>query len=365
MNIAIMTELYPSIQNIYSGIYVHARVLEYVKKGHICNIYCLNNKIENTYIFDNIVVYQGNNKFLKSNMLKNKFDLIVMHAPNPSEKYFVINNFPDVKVVCWIHGLDALSGAFTYPYLGFKVSNIVRFVFRLKEDFKKIKSWKVFLNTVNPKIVVVSEWMKIEAEKFLNMKFNNIIKIPNHVDEEVFKFKQRKGNVRKILCIRPHSSSKYAIDLAISSFSNSSYKLDIYGKGPLLKHHKRLAKKCNANVEFIEKFFNKSELSKLFNDYDIAIMPTRLDSQGIMVCEMNISGLPVITSDILGNKEYETKGTIRLKNDKFYVTDLLNKINDNQELEKLSKYAHEDMIRIASKKVIIEKELNVMEKILT
>jgi len=364
MNIAIMSELYPSEENIYAGVYVHSRVVEYIMLGHKCYVYSLSFNGNCSYTFDNVQVYQGNEEFLNNCMKKNEFDIIVMHAPNPDEKYFIMKYFNSSKVICWIHGLDALSGAFTYPYVGYKVSNIIRFLFRLKEDYRKIKSWKKFLKVLKPKIVVVSEWMKIEAEKFLKIKFEKVIKIPNHVDEDIFKFSQKKGKIKKILCVRPHSSSKYAIDIAINSFNDSPYTLDIYGKGHLLGFHKLLAEKNNSNVRFIENFFNKNELAELFSKYDIAIMPTRLDSQGVMVCEMNMSGLPVITSDILGNKEYETRGTMRLRNDKFEIVDILNNINENFQLEELSKFANEDMLKIASKKIIIKQELNAMEKLL-
>ena len=360
-----MSELYPSKENIYSAMYVHARVIEYAKLGHSCNIYKLNKKKNEEYLFENIKVYEGKQDYLKAKINENKFDIIVMHAPNPDEKYFVLNNFSNSNVICWMHGLDSVSGAFTYPYAGNKLLHPIRFLFRFKEDIRKIISWKKFINYFNPKIVVVSKWMKEEAERFLKIKLYNTIVIPNHIDEDIFQFKQRLGKVKSIVCIRPHSSAKYAIDLAIKSFSNSKYTLDIYGVGELIDYHKNMARDCNANVNFIEKMFNRDELSKILNKYDLAIMPTRHDTHGVIVCEMLLGGLPVITSEIgMGNSEYKTRGSIFLDNNNFEVEDIIDDINKHNKLDSMSKYAHEDMLILASKKVVITKELNEMEKLI-
>ena len=360
MNIAIMSELYPSDESPYSAMYVHSRVVEYAKLGHKCNVYKLRKKGAKTYTFENIQIFEGDKDFLVENMKRNGFDAIAMHAPNPDEKNLVLHNFPNIKVTSWMHGLDSVSGAFSYPYAGNKLLHPARFIFRLKEDIRKYITWHRFIKHFNPKIVVVSNWMKEEAENFLKMKLKNTVVIPNPIDEKLFKFKQR-NKLERIVCIRSHSSAKYGIDLVIKAFSNSKYSIDLYGTGHLLDEHKRLAKKLNSNVNFIEKLFKRDELAKVLERYDLAVMPSRHDTQGVMVCEMNIAGLPVITSNIPGNKEYKTKGTIRVDNDRWENID---KIIDNikENISEMSKFAYEDMKKIASKGVVIEKELGLLRK---
>jgi len=366
MNIAILSKLYPSNENLYGGMYVHARAREYKKLGHTCNVYKLNKnkKDYREYKFENIQVYEGNKYFLKEKMNKNAFDIIALHAPSPDEKYFILKNFSNSKVICWMHGHDSLSGAFTYFYTGSKFLYPLKFLLRLKEDIKKIVSWREFIKHFNPKVIVVSHWMKKEAESFLKLNLDNTIMIPNLVDEDIFKFKQRKGKIKKILCLRSHSSKKFALDIVIKAFSNSKFQLDLYGIGKNIGENKKLAKLVNANVVFIEKLFEHNEIIDMFDSYDLAVMPTRLDSQGVLVCEMNMAGLPVITSDILGNKEYETRGTIRLDNTNFKIEDRIEDINKNNKLEEMSKYAHIDMLNIASKNITIPKEIMEMRKLI-
>lgn len=358
MNIAIMSELYPSKDNIYSASYVHVRVLEYIKCGHTCIVYKLNKNQNIRYVFENVIVYQGNEKYLKIHMEKNNFEVIVMHAPNPDEKYYVMKYFNSSKVICWMHGLDSVSGAFTYPYSGNFIFHPIRFLFRLKEDYRKIISWRKFIKEKNPRIVVVSNWLKKEASSFIGVKLKNTIRIPNHIDEDIFKFKKREGVIKKIVCIRPHASGKYAIDIAIKAFEDSKYQLDIIGVGKLLHRHRELATKLNSNINFIEKLFPKEELKKEFDKYDLAIMPTRHDTHGVIVCEMLMSGLPVITSEIgMGNSEYKTRGSVFLDNKEFITQNIIDEINSNGKLSEMSLNAHVDMMKLASKKNVIKNEL--------
>ncbi len=361
MNIAIMSELYPSQNNPYNAMYVHSRVIEYLKEGHICNVYKLRKKGNINYIYENIQVYEGDKEFLITNMKNNGFDIIAMHAPNPDEKNLVLENFKDKKVVCWMHGLDSVSGAFSYPYAGNKLLHPLRFLLRLKEDIRKFITWHRFIKHFNPTIVVVSNWMKQEAEKFLHVKLKKSVLISNPVDDELFQFQQR-TILKKIICIRPHSGATYGLDLLIQSFSNSRYSIDLYGKGELLEYHKQLAKKYNANVVFIEKLFSKDELKNILKEYDLAIMPSKRDTQGVMVCEMNISGMPVITSDIPGNKEYATRGTLRIQNNKWHNIDvIIDSIKDK--IAQMSHDASIDMKKIAAKNKVVQQELQLLKEI--
>ena len=55
--------------------------------------------------------------------------------------------------------------------------------------------------------------------------------------------------------------------------------------------------KLTAYKEVINSFISQKDIPSLLNKYKCALMPTKYDAQGVMVCEMATFGMPVITSD--------------------------------------------------------------------
>lgn len=101
------------------------------------------------------------------------------------------------------------------------------------------------------------------------------------------------------ITIRPMDNPKYGVDIVHRiAVENEEYKFHILGKGSYFKD-----KDIPKNVEIIEEFYSQSELSEVLNRYKFALMPTRLDAQGVMSCEMATFGIPLITSDIQICKE--------------------------------------------------------------
>ena len=71
------------------------------------------------------------------------------------------------------------------------------------------------------------------------------------------------------------------------------FKFDVYGSGMYFNHNYK-----PENIKLESKYFSSKELTLLLSKYKCALMPTRLDAQGVMVCEMASFGIPIITSDI-------------------------------------------------------------------
>jgi len=67
----------------------------------------------------------------------------------------------------------------------------------------------------------------------------------------------------------------------------------IVGKGEYFRHYK----KAN-NIQRIEARLKKEEIIPLLQQSRCALMPTRTDAQGVMMCEMASIGMPLLTSDI-------------------------------------------------------------------
>ena len=65
------------------------------------------------------------------------------------------------------------------------------------------------------------------------------------------------------------------------------------GKGKFFEYNEKAQ-----NLQWIDKVLNHEEIIDILNNSKCALMPTRTDAQGLMMCEMASFGIPLITSDI-------------------------------------------------------------------
>ena len=67
----------------------------------------------------------------------------------------------------------------------------------------------------------------------------------------------------------------------------------LYGDGRYFEHFPP-----PPNLKVFRRFIDQKDIPDLLDRYRAAAMPTRLDSQGVMACEMATYGIPLITSDL-------------------------------------------------------------------
>ena len=214
-------------------------------------------------------------------------------------------------------------------------------------------------------LVHPSNWQRKARERSTCYKARNVRIIPFPVDTRIFRFQARKGRVEKLICVRPHSVRKYAVDLVIKA-SRGKYKTDIYGEGPLLFKHMALARRLRANVEFFPKFFTTHrDFAEACYRYDMGLMFTRADTQGVTVCEMQATGLPVITSFVWAVPEFATGGTILLKNYEVEKTEkIIDDINERGVLEELSWKAYKGTVDKCGLEKVIKEHILLFHQLL-
>ncbi|MFC0236521.1 glycosyltransferase family 4 protein [Fictibacillus phosphorivorans] len=299
MKILVLTEDYPSNSNKYAMSYVHSRNLEYIKNRIEVTVLCFRSK--NSYEIDNIRV------FPESKVNINNFDMVISHAPNLKNHVRYILKYRKCikKILFFIHGHEVLltSKIYPEPYKLLDTSSNFKKSFINIYDHIKIKVIKFFLlyllKNEKCRIVFVSEWMFEEFVKHVKVSKeklgNNYSIIPNALNsvflEESYK-PIEENNL--ILTIRPFDNSKYCVDLVNEiAHKNPNFEFHLYGKGNYFKKYKKAD-----NLYVYNKFFTHNEMPGLFNKYKAVLMPTRLDAQGVMMCEMATFGVPLITSDI-------------------------------------------------------------------
>jgi hypothetical protein len=129
---------------------------------------------------------------------------------------------------------------------------------------------------------------------YLNKDYYRVIPNPVNNSFIISSYVNSKSNGSNGVCIRPWDDSKYAIDMVVNFFKfNQDLNCDIYGNG--LYPEKNVIPE---NVTFKKGFIIQSDIPDLLNTYDFAILPTRLDAQGVFACELATYGIPLIVNDI-------------------------------------------------------------------
>jgi len=277
---------------------------------------------------------------------------------------FLIKQNTKVPQVTFLTGADAFYSPFYVPFDSLRKIPKRSLITALLHMLHLRRYLKGF-DEKGDYIVHLSNWQRKACEKSTFYKAKNVKIIPFPVDTKIFRFKQRQGKVKKLICVRPHIARQYGVDLVIQA-SRGKYQTDIYGEGPWLYKHMALARKLKANVTFFPKFFTyQRELAATYWDYDMGLMLSRHESQGVSICEMQATGLPVITSAIQAIPEFATGGTILIKNSEVdRVEEIIDDINERGILEELSWKAHKGIVEKCGIEKVMKEHLLLFHQLL-
>ena len=299
MNVLVAVADYPNNNGGVILMYVHARNRYYCKHG--IDVTVLNFAANESYIYEDVQVIT-----LEDYKTQSKpYDVLICHAANLRNHYLFLRKYGDCfpKLVFFFHGHEVLKVRDTYRH-SFPFVKNAGFENSIGQDiYDEIKFfvWKRYYRKVSNKSVYifVSRWMKERFEKYLKIsteKMESYI-IPNNVGE-VFELQNYDFSAPKefdFVTIRSRFDGwKYCIDVVNRlANENPQYRFLVIGKGEYFEHYKKAK-----NIELRIEGLSQDEIPGVLNSASCALMPTRLDAQGVMMCEMSTYGIPVITSNI-------------------------------------------------------------------
>lgn len=361
MKILVLAQDYLKDKN-YAMLYVHTRNTQYLKNNIEVDV--INFKENSYYEVDSINVY-GVDYFQKNKNLSD-YDLVVSHAPNIKNHFrFIFKNLKSIKnLVLFIHGHEVLLKDKYYPSpYKFQKNRFISKFIHFFYDRLKVKLFKIFINLlirkgINLNLVFVSEWMKEEffkctkASEFRLKDKCHIIHNPVNTSFIDRKYEPSSEFDADFITIRPFDGPKYSIDLLCRiAKSNPSLTFSLYGKGEYFKFNS-----CPSNIKIYEKFLLHHEIPDLLNKHRAALMLTKLDAQGVMVCEMACYGIPVITSDIPLKRELlgSAENVSFFKNDlSVQLTSLKIQTGNNQQIKE--RFSDDSTL---------QKEINLMKQVI-
>lgn len=313
------------------------------KKG--IQLEVLNFKAKEDYVIDGVKVITLDT--YKKSKLKS-YDILISHAPNLKNHYKFLKKYGKnfKKYLFFFHGHEVLkiNKDYSKPYNYMKKKwTLLQNVY----DFIKLKIWHNYFIKNNKKsyYIFVSNWMKEMFFKNTKIKeeqleghyyitYNSIGKDfeENNYDvskEKLYDFVTIRGNL---------DGSKYCVDIVNDlAKQNPQLKFLVIGKGKYFNIYEKAD-----NIKWLNKHCNHSEIIEILNTAKCALMPTRTDAQGLMMCEMATFGIPLITSNIpvcyevfksFCNVEFIDNDNIKNENIIEKYNNILNK-NDNKKNRK-------------------------------
>ncbi len=296
MNILVLSQDYPSQNNPYAMSYVHTRC-----------VWCVNNSCKVTVLnfsADRCYEHEGVNVIVESKVGDlAEYDCIVSHAPNIKNHVRFLRMVKGKKIAFFFHGHEVLRliGDYPAPYLWNSASWARRSLVRLYDWVKMhcMRYWLAKISSVNNVgLVFVSNWMRAKFEENIGKDaaaFGAVRVIPNAANDIFLMSRYKADGVKKadFLTIRPLDDSKYAMDLVVKfARANPNLTFHVYGRGRFFDYNQ-----IPENMVWFDEFVAQSKIPDLLMYYRAALMPTRFDAQGVMVCEMATFGMPVVTSD--------------------------------------------------------------------
>jgi glycosyltransferase involved in cell wall biosynthesis len=353
--------------------FVHMRCVEMQKQGQSIVVY-VPGDITKKYIQEGVSV-----KVMPSveiNKELNNYDILYLHLLNiyPFKKsngwliYKHILN-ENIPFVMYVHGSEVQKyGARMFEF-NYKLTDFLKW---FKKDALVIPKMKMFVRKTmqrnNTAFIFPSVWMKNDLEKNLNITLKQFYIIPNGIDTNLFKFNELYNRRFKLLTLRPLSSKKYAVDLAIEimQYLPENFSLEIYGKGHYEKQYQKQIQQLNLQqrVHIKNSFIDRADLNNFFSNYGVFLVPTRMDAQGVSMCEAMSSGLLTVSSNNTAIPEFieNLKNGIIGNDLKEVAKNLIKTVESQNQYKKITTKGRASMENIDIT-ITVNRELSLLNKV--
>ncbi len=368
----LLTNQYPSYDDLYRHGFVHTRVKAYLRHGERVDIFRLRDKASTTYHeFEDIDCITGSAQALDEMLSTGSYLSVLVHFLDPAMWEILRKHVDRVRVIVWIHGAE-IQPFHRREYNYTNMSEDERSYARRQSE-ARLTFWQQLLRPMHPNVtlVFVSRYFAEEVMQDLGFRLpeGQYRAIHNPIDTELFSYVPKNPEQRrKILSIRPYASATYANDLSVKAILELSknpgfeqLEFLLIGDGPLfettvapLRHLK--------NVRLARRFLRRNELAAIYRDYGIFLCPTRSDTHGVSRDEAMASGLVPVTSCVAAVPEFvdESCGFLSAPEDFRGLAAAIEHLSQSpDDFLKASAAAAERVRRQASSNLVVPLELEI------
>ena len=313
-DVLLLTNHYPSYQDLYRNGFVHSRVKAYREQGVKVDIFRFRpDEPVSWHEYQGIEVITASQHALRQMLASGAYRHVLVHFLAP-EMWEVLKDFIDtIKVTVWVHGAEI------HPWhrRKYNIQTPEQETAAIAASDIRMAFWHSVLNPMplNLKLIFVSKYFAEEVMEDLGYRLpeTQYQVIHNPINTELFNYIPKPAEQRKkILSIRPFASRQYANDLTVAAIVELSkerffneLEFRIIGDGPLYEETVAPITVFN-NVTLEKRFVSQPEIAALHKEYGIFLCPTRWDSQGVSRDEAMSSGLVIVTNNVAAVSEFVT-----------------------------------------------------------
>jgi glycosyltransferase involved in cell wall biosynthesis/spore maturation protein CgeB len=369
----VLTNHYPSHDDLYRNGFVHKRVLAYTRKGVPVDVFRLRSDEALSYHeFEDIDCITGSADALSQMLASGRYRSVLVHFLDEA-MWKVLKHFIDrIKLVVWVHGAEIQPyhrRAFLYK------TEAERSTARQRSE-ARMAFWSSVLQPMpaNLQMVFVSNQFAEEVMEDLGFRLPDHAYqvIHNPIDTDLFQYRVKHPDLRKkILSIRPYSSTVYANDLSVKAILELSTKecfkdleFRLIGDGLLFDETVEPLRKFN-NICIEKRFLTQGDIALLHQQYGIFLCPSRMDTQGVSRDEAMSSGLVPVTNRAGAIEEFVdiSCGVLAPAEDHLALADGIEKLaNDPDLFLRMSEAASRRVASQSAAGLVIQAELNWIDK---
>jgi FkbM family methyltransferase len=367
----LVTNHYPSYQDLYRNGFVHSRVAAYRERGVNVDVFRLRKDDTAAYHeFENIDVTTGSQATLRNLLDTGRYRNVLVHFLDP-EMWEVLKDYIEqMKIIVWVHGAEVQP----WWRREYNYSTDAQLQIAKLESGKRMTFWRSLFTPIpeNLKLIFVSRYFAEEVMEDVGTRVPEAQYeiIHNPINTDVFTYQEKPIEQRKkILSIRPYASPKYANDLSAKAIELLAEKpffnqleFRMIGDGPLFDEILDPLRKF-PNVIIERGFLKQHEIAALHKDYGIFLCPTRMDAQGVSRDEAMASGLVPITNAVAAIPEFvdSTCGIVVNSEDAQGMAEGIEKLFENHvDFNTLSSSAAARVRTQSANSIIINREIEAI-----
>jgi len=367
----VLTNHYPSYENLYRNGFVHSRLRAYRAQGVRAEVFRMRPGESLSFgEFENVDVVTGSAEALRRLLEQRRPRSVLVHFLDEAMWEVLRDLDPGVRVVVWIHGAEVQP----WWRRAYNYADDAELEAAKEASDRRLAFWReVFASKRRSlRFVFVSQYFADEVMEDVGVELarSRYAIIHNPIDTDLFRYVAKPAEQRRrVLSIRPFASRKYANDLSVAAilalredvgFAEMEFR--VIGDGPLFEETVAPLRGL-PNVTLEQRFLDQGEIARLHREYGVFLVPTRMDAQGVSRDEAMASGLVPVTTRVAAVPEFvdESCGYLAEPESDAGLTDALRDVvRDPERFTQLSRAASARVLRQSAASVVIPQELRLI-----
>ncbi|WP_291730925.1 glycosyltransferase [Leisingera sp. F5] len=367
----VLTNHYPSWEDIYRNGFVHSRVKAYREQGEAVDVFRLRPGRDLAFHeFEGVDCMTGSRQQLNAMLTQGLYDTVLVHFLD-EDMWQVLEPHvrQGLRVVVWLHGAEVQP----WWRREYNYRTETELEAAKAASSKRLDFWHRVLADIPPNLhlVFVSQYFADEVMEDLDIRLapSTYSVIHNPIDTAIFHYIPKDIQKRlKVLSIRSFASPKYANDLSVEAILQLAEKaffkeLDfrIIGRGALFEETVAPLRGY-PNIHIEQRFLTQHEIAETQREYGIFLNPSRWDSQGVSRDEAMAAGLVPVTTDVAAIPQFvdETCGFLAPPEDAAGLAAAIETLyQDPARFQKMSAAAAARVRSQTDRDLIIEQELRL------